>query len=59
MLIRLCASDATNHSPHDQAPAVSHNAFAARNVGLHHNDKKPGDITGDGFANGVWHIAQP
>jgi predicted lipoprotein with Yx(FWY)xxD motif len=23
------------------------------------NDKKPGDITGDGFLNGAWHIAQP
>jgi predicted lipoprotein with Yx(FWY)xxD motif len=23
------------------------------------NDKKPGDITGDGLFNGVWHIAQP
>jgi predicted lipoprotein with Yx(FWY)xxD motif len=23
------------------------------------NDKKPGDITGDGFANGAWHVAQP
>jgi len=23
------------------------------------DDKKPGDITGGGFANGVWHIAQP
>ena len=23
------------------------------------NDKKPGDITGDGFLNGTWHIAQP
>ncbi len=23
------------------------------------NDKAPGDITGDGFLNGVWHIAQP
>jgi predicted lipoprotein with Yx(FWY)xxD motif len=23
------------------------------------NDKAPGDITGDGFANGAWHIAQP
>ena len=22
-------------------------------------DTKPGDITGDGFNNGVWHIAQP
>jgi len=22
------------------------------------NDKKPGDVTGDGF-NGVWHVAQP
>jgi len=23
------------------------------------NDKKPSDITGDGFINGAWHIAQP
>jgi len=23
------------------------------------NDKKPGDITGDGFLQGAWHIAQP
>jgi predicted lipoprotein with Yx(FWY)xxD motif len=23
------------------------------------NDKKPGDITGDGFLKGAWHIAQP
>ena len=23
------------------------------------DDKKPGDITGDGFANGVWHVPQP
>ncbi len=23
------------------------------------NDKKPGDITGDGFLNNAWHIAQP
>jgi predicted lipoprotein with Yx(FWY)xxD motif len=23
------------------------------------NDKKAGDITGDGVANGAWHIAQP
>ena len=23
------------------------------------NDTKPGDITGDGFLNGAWHIAQP
>jgi predicted lipoprotein with Yx(FWY)xxD motif len=22
-------------------------------------DQKPGDITGDGFLNGAWHIAQP
>ena len=22
-------------------------------------DTKPGDVTGDGFNNGVWHIAQP
>ena len=23
------------------------------------NDKKAGDITGDGFLNGAWHVAQP
>jgi predicted lipoprotein with Yx(FWY)xxD motif len=23
------------------------------------NDKAPGDTTGDGFANGLWHIAAP
>jgi predicted lipoprotein with Yx(FWY)xxD motif len=23
------------------------------------NDKKPGDITGNGMMNGAWHIAQP
>jgi predicted lipoprotein with Yx(FWY)xxD motif len=23
------------------------------------NDKKPGDITGDGFLKGAWHIAKP
>ncbi len=22
-------------------------------------DQKPGDITGDGFLNGAWHVAQP
>jgi predicted lipoprotein with Yx(FWY)xxD motif len=22
-------------------------------------DKKPGDITGDGFLNGAWHLAKP
>ena len=22
-------------------------------------DKKPGDTTGDGFANGAWHVARP
>jgi predicted lipoprotein with Yx(FWY)xxD motif len=23
------------------------------------NDKKPGDVTGDGFNNNTWHIAKP
>lgn len=23
------------------------------------HDQKPGDITGDGFLNGAWHVAQP
>ena len=22
-------------------------------------DMKPGDVTGDGFLNGAWHVAQP
>jgi predicted lipoprotein with Yx(FWY)xxD motif len=22
-------------------------------------DKKPGDVTGDGFLNGAWHVARP
>jgi predicted lipoprotein with Yx(FWY)xxD motif len=23
------------------------------------NDKKPGDVTGDGMLKGAWHVAQP
>jgi predicted lipoprotein with Yx(FWY)xxD motif len=23
------------------------------------NDKKPGDITGNGFLHGTWHVAKP
>jgi predicted lipoprotein with Yx(FWY)xxD motif len=34
-------------------------AYKARPLYNWKNDKNPGDITGDGFANGAWHIAQP
>ena len=34
-------------------------AYKGRPLYTWKDDKKPGDITGDGFANGVWHIAQP
>jgi predicted lipoprotein with Yx(FWY)xxD motif len=34
-------------------------AYKGRPLYTWKDDKKPGDITGDGFLNGVWHIAQP
>lgn len=34
-------------------------AYKARPLYNWHNDKAPGDITGDGFLNGAWHIAKP
>jgi predicted lipoprotein with Yx(FWY)xxD motif len=34
-------------------------AYKGRPLYTWKNDKKPGDITGDGFLNGAWHIAQP
>ena len=34
-------------------------AYKSRPLYAWHNDKAPGDITGDGFLNGAWHIAQP
>jgi len=34
-------------------------AYKTRPLYTWHNDKAPGDITGDGLANGAWHIAQP
>jgi predicted lipoprotein with Yx(FWY)xxD motif len=34
-------------------------AYKGRPLYTWHNDKTPGDITGDGFLNGAWHIAQP
>jgi predicted lipoprotein with Yx(FWY)xxD motif len=34
-------------------------AYKGRPLYTWKDDKKPGDITGDGFANGAWHIAQP
>jgi predicted lipoprotein with Yx(FWY)xxD motif len=34
-------------------------AYKGRPLYTWKNDKKAGDITGDGFLNGAWHIAQP
>lgn len=34
-------------------------AYKGRPLYTWKNDAKPGDITGDGFLNGAWHIAQP
>jgi len=34
-------------------------AYKQRPLYTWHNDKAPGDISGDGFLNGAWHIAQP
>ena len=34
-------------------------AYKGRPLYTWKNDQKAGDITGDGFANGAWHIAQP
>ncbi len=34
-------------------------AYKGRPLYTWKNDKKPGDITGDGFLNNSWHIAQP
>ena len=34
-------------------------AYKGRPLYTWKDDKKPGDITGDGFLNGAWQIAQP
>ena len=34
-------------------------AYKGRPLYTWHNDKTPGDTTGDGLLNGAWHIAQP
>jgi predicted lipoprotein with Yx(FWY)xxD motif len=34
-------------------------AYKGRALYTWKNDKKPSDITGDGFLNGAWHIAKP
>jgi predicted lipoprotein with Yx(FWY)xxD motif len=34
-------------------------AYKGKPVYTFKKDSGPGDITGDGFANGVWHIATP
>lgn len=34
-------------------------AYNSRPLYTWTKDAKPGDITGDGFLNGAWHVAQP
>ncbi len=34
-------------------------AFKGKPLYLFSRDQKPGDKTGDGFGNGVWHLAKP
>jgi predicted lipoprotein with Yx(FWY)xxD motif len=34
-------------------------AYKGRPLYTWHNDKVPGDISGDGLLNGAWHIAHP
>jgi predicted lipoprotein with Yx(FWY)xxD motif len=34
-------------------------AYSGKPLYSWNKDQKPGDITGDGFLNGAWHIAQP
>lgn len=34
-------------------------AYKGRPLYTWKKDQKPGDITGDGFLNNVWHVAQP
>jgi predicted lipoprotein with Yx(FWY)xxD motif len=34
-------------------------AYRGRPLYTWSKDTKPGDITGDGFLNGAWHVAQP
>jgi predicted lipoprotein with Yx(FWY)xxD motif len=34
-------------------------AYKGKPLYTWNKDTKPGDITGDGFLNGAWHIAQP
>ncbi len=34
-------------------------AYKGRPLYTWHNDKAPGDISGDGFLNGAWYIAKP
>jgi predicted lipoprotein with Yx(FWY)xxD motif len=34
-------------------------AFKGKPLYTWNNDHKPGDITGDGYLNGAWHVATP
>jgi predicted lipoprotein with Yx(FWY)xxD motif len=55
----------TSSSPTDEYTVITRDdgskqwAYKGRPLYTWHNDKTPGDITGDGFLNGAWHIARP
>jgi predicted lipoprotein with Yx(FWY)xxD motif len=55
----------TSSSPADDYTVITRDdgskqwAYKDRPLYTWHNDKTPGDITGDGFLNGAWHIARP
>jgi len=42
-----------------RADGSKQRAYKGRALYTWKNDKKPGDITGGGFLNNAWHIAQP
>jgi predicted lipoprotein with Yx(FWY)xxD motif len=55
----------TSSSPADNYTVITRDdgskqwAYKGRPLYTWHNDKTPGDITGDGFLNGAWHMARP
>ena len=42
-----------------RADGTKQRAYKGRPLYTWKNDKKPGGITGDGFLNNAWHMAQP
>jgi predicted lipoprotein with Yx(FWY)xxD motif len=53
------AKPAANYTVVVRADGSKQWAYKGKPLYTWKNDHKPGDITGDGFLNGTWHIAQP